>query len=153
MGGHAEEVTEGTSDLLNLLGKLASGSEDEHLSLVEVEVDRLQDGNRESTSLTSTGLSLHNGVVTRDNGENTTLLNHGGLLETVGVNATKELLLETHLIEAGDNLVPVGLDDVAVGVNGLGVALVIRGGGVRGGLVLRRLGSGSGSGGRSSGSG
>lgn len=57
------EVTDGDNDLLNLLGKLASGGEDESLAGLEGGVDLLEDGDREGGSLASTGLGLSNDIV------------------------------------------------------------------------------------------
>jgi len=58
------EVTDGNNDLLDLLGQLTGGSKDQSLALLEAGVDLLEDGNRESGSLASTGLGLSDNIVT-----------------------------------------------------------------------------------------
>jgi hypothetical protein len=97
------------TNLLNLLGQLTSGSEDEGLALGVGHVDLLQNGNAESSCLSSSGLSLRNDVAAPDDREDGTLLNSGRFLETVGVDTTKELLLEIHVIEVVDDFVIVSL--------------------------------------------
>lgn len=47
---------------------------------------------------------------TLDNGHNGTLLNSRRALETVGVDAAKQLRLEVHLVERVDGLIVVRLD-------------------------------------------
>lgn len=60
----AHEVTDGDNHLLDLLGKLAGGGEDQGLALLDVGIDLLQGGNRESSRLASTGLGLSDDIVT-----------------------------------------------------------------------------------------
>jgi len=108
--GNTEVVTEGTSDTLNLLSEFTCGSKDKDLSLGERGVDGLEDGNGEGTSFTSTRLSLNDGILTSEDRENTTLLNNGRTLETVGEDTTKELFLKTHLLERVDDAVDVGVE-------------------------------------------
>jgi len=48
--------------------------------------------------------------VSLDDGEDGTLLDGRRPLETIGIDAPKELFLQSHFIEALDDLVPVGLD-------------------------------------------
>jgi murein endopeptidase len=57
------EVTNGDNDLLDLLGKLASGGEDKGLAGLDVGVKLLKDGDGESGGLASTGLGLSNDIV------------------------------------------------------------------------------------------
>ena len=52
----------------------------------------LKDGDREGRGLSSSGLSLSNDVMAFDAGHNGALLDCGRLLETVRVNASKQLL-------------------------------------------------------------
>lgn len=47
-----EEVAESAGDLLDLLGQLAGRGEDQSLALVLLQVDRLEDGDREGSGLT-----------------------------------------------------------------------------------------------------
>lgn len=80
------EVTDGDDDLLDLLGKLTGGSQDQSLALLDSGVDLLENGNGESSRLASTGLGLGNDIVALDDGHDGTLLNSRGTLKTVGVN-------------------------------------------------------------------
>lgn len=61
---NAHEVTNGDNDLLDLLSKLTGGSEDQSLASLQVGVDLLESGDGEGGSLSSTGLSLSNDIVT-----------------------------------------------------------------------------------------
>lgn len=58
------KVTDGDDDLLDLLGQLASGSENQSLALLDVGIDLLENGDREGGSLAGTRLSLRDDVVT-----------------------------------------------------------------------------------------
>lgn len=60
---NVHEVANSDNDLLDLLGKLAGGSEDKSLAGLEGGVDLLENGDRESGGLASTGLSLGNDIV------------------------------------------------------------------------------------------
>lgn len=64
MALNLHEVTDGDDDLLNLLRKLASGSEDERLASLDAWVDLLKDGDREGGRLAGTGLCLSDDIVT-----------------------------------------------------------------------------------------
>lgn len=59
---NVEVVTEGKDDLLNLLSKLTSRSEDEGLALLLGVVDSLENGAGEGGSLASAGLGLSNNI-------------------------------------------------------------------------------------------
>jgi hypothetical protein len=107
---NVHEVTDGNDDLLNLLSKLTSRSEDQSLASLDLGVELLENGDGESSGLASTGLSLSNNVVALDDGHDSALLNSRGALETVGVNTTEQLSLELHVIERVDGLIVVGLD-------------------------------------------
>lgn len=76
------EVTEGDDNLLDLLGQLAGGGEDQGLALGVGEIQLLEGRDREGGGLSGTGLSLGNDIVALDNGENGTLLDGRGTLET-----------------------------------------------------------------------
>jgi hypothetical protein len=56
------EIADGNNDLLDLLGKLTGGSQDQGLALLDAEVDFLQDGDRESSGLSCAGLSLGDNI-------------------------------------------------------------------------------------------
>jgi hypothetical protein len=60
--GH--EVTNGDNDLLDLLGQLTGGSEDQSLASLQVGVDLLERRDGESGSLSGTGLGLSDNIVT-----------------------------------------------------------------------------------------
>jgi hypothetical protein len=60
--GH--EVTNGNNDLLDLLGQLTSGSEDQSLASLQVGVDLLEGRDGESGGLSGTGLGLSDNIVT-----------------------------------------------------------------------------------------
>lgn len=57
------EVADGDDDLLDLLGQLTGGSEDESLALLNIRVDLLEDRDGECGSLASARLSLGNDIV------------------------------------------------------------------------------------------
>jgi len=57
------KVTNGNNDLLDLLGELTGGGEDQRLAGFDVGVDLLQGGNGESSRLAGTGLGLGNDIV------------------------------------------------------------------------------------------
>lgn len=96
----AHEVTNGDHDLLDLLGQLTSGSEDQRLAGLQVGVDLLQSGDGEGSSLAGTRLGLSDDIVacflvlpdtlvngrTLDDGHDGPLLNSRGTLETVGID-------------------------------------------------------------------
>jgi hypothetical protein len=57
------EVTDGDNDLLDLLGKLAGGGENERLAGLDAGVDLLEGGDGEGSRFTGTGLGLRNDIV------------------------------------------------------------------------------------------
>lgn len=76
------EVTEGDDNLLDLLGQLAGGGEDQGLALGVGEIQLLEGRDREGGGLSGTRLSLGNDIMALDNGENGTLLDGRGTFET-----------------------------------------------------------------------
>lgn len=60
---NVHEVADGNNDLLNLLGQLTSGGENQGLALLQVGVDLLEDRDREGGSLAGTRLGLCNDIV------------------------------------------------------------------------------------------
>jgi hypothetical protein len=60
---NVHEVTDSNNDLLDLLGQLTGWGQDQSLAGLEVGVDLLEGGDRESGSLTSTRLGLSNDIV------------------------------------------------------------------------------------------
>lgn len=122
-------LAKGKHDLLDLVGQLSGGSNDQSLGLLNLLVNVLQSRNGEGGSLTGTGLGLSKNIVTLDDGENGSLLNGGGVLETVTVDTSEELVLESKVVERGDNLVVVGGDlgriNVGESVGHFGFQLVL----------------------------
>ena len=57
-----------------------------------------------------TGLSLSDQIASQSGRSNGPLLNGTGLLETVGVDTTEQLLRDFHTIEGLDGFIPVGVD-------------------------------------------
>lgn len=55
-----------------------------------------------------TGLGLGDQISSRNSGSDGTLLDSGGLFETVRVNTTKERFGQFHTVEGLDDLIPVG---------------------------------------------
>jgi hypothetical protein len=104
------EVADGNNDLLDLLGKLTGGSEDEGLASLDGGIDLLEDRDREGGGLAGTGLGLSNNIVALDDGHDGALLNSRGALETVGVDTTEKLGLQVHRIEGVGGLIVVRLD-------------------------------------------
>ena len=104
------EVADGHDDLLDLLGQLTGGSEDQSLAGLDVGVDLLEGGDGEGGGLASTGLGLSDDIAAADDGHDGTLLDSGRALETVGVDTTEEFSLEVHGIEGVGGLIVVGLD-------------------------------------------
>jgi hypothetical protein len=60
---NVHEVSDGNYNLLDLLGKLASGGEDESLAGLDIGVQLLEDGDGEGSRFTGTGLGLRNDIV------------------------------------------------------------------------------------------
>jgi len=105
-----EVVSESNDDLLNLLGELTSGSEDESLAVGHAEIEALENSNGEGGSLSSSRLSLSDDVELLDEGHDRALLNSGGLLESVGVDTPEKVLKKTHVVEVVHNLIVVALE-------------------------------------------
>ena len=86
-------------------------------------VDDLADGERDHGGLAGSGLGLGDDVAAADDGEDGALLDGGGLLEAVGVDAAEEVLADPHLVEAADDLDPRGgLEGEVLVVHGAGAA-------------------------------
>lgn len=109
-------IAEGNHDLLDLGRQLTGRGQNQRLAFWDVGVDLLQDRDGKCSSLTSTRLGLGNDVVPLDARHNSALLDGRRLLETVGVDAAEQLLLQAHVVEVVDGLVPVGLDN-AIGLH------------------------------------
>ena len=57
------EISNGNNNFLDLLSQLTGGSKDEGLALLDIRVELLEDGDRESGSLSGARLSLSNDIV------------------------------------------------------------------------------------------
>lgn len=71
-------------------------------------VDHLADGEGDHGCLAGAGLGLRDDVAAGDDGEDGALLDGGGLLEAIAVDAAEEVVLDAHLVEAADDLDPRG---------------------------------------------
>ena len=109
LGPHV--VSQGHNDLLDLLGQLTGGCQNQGLAAVQLGVDLLQDGNGKSGRLSGSGLGLSDDVMAFNAGDDRTLLNGGRFFETIGVDTTKEFLPQVHIIEVFANFVPIGIDE------------------------------------------
>lgn len=103
---NVHEVTDGDNDLLDLLGQLTGGGEDEGLALLDSRVDLLEGGDGESGRLASTRLGLGNDIVTLDDGHDGAHLDSRGTLKTVGVNCGRGELVRTLIATRGIGIVP-----------------------------------------------
>lgn len=117
VASHSEVLSQRGDDLLDLLGKLAGWGQDEGLGLVDGEIDLLQHSDGEGGGLSGSRLGLGDNVSSLAQWQDGALLDSGRLLKTIGVDSTKELLLEGHVIEGISDHVVVGLEvlDVEVG--------------------------------------
>ena len=107
----AHIIAKSHHDLLDLLRQLPSRSQDQSLALGQSIIDLLQDRDGKSGGFSGSGLRLSNHIVTLDAGDDGALLDGGGLLEAVGVDAAEKLLAEVHVVEVFADLVPVGVDE------------------------------------------
>lgn len=110
VSGDLQVLTQVEDDGDDLLSELSHWSDDERLSVSRVGVDKLQSTDGEGSGLAGTRLSLSDGVSVLDDGNDSTLLDGRGLFETVSVDSSKEVLLESELVERVNRLEPVGLD-------------------------------------------
>ncbi|RUS14857.1 hypothetical protein BC937DRAFT_93226 [Endogone sp. FLAS-F59071] len=83
MAVYVHEVTKSDHDLLNLLGQLACGSEDEGLALFDSHVEFLENGDRKGGGLASAGLSLGNDIMAFHDWEDSPLLDRRRALEAI----------------------------------------------------------------------
>merc|ERR1719266_883089 len=92
-------------------------------ALPQVGVNLLQDGDGKGGGLTGTRLSLGDNIHALDTRDNGSLLDSRRLLETIGIDASEELLLQVHVIEVLTDLIPVGVDNT-VGVHPGGAVIL-----------------------------
>ena len=122
------EAAERVDDLLDLGGQLAGGRQDEGLRLLGGGVDALESADRERGRLTRARLGLSDHIATLDHLADRTLLNGRGLLETETVDAAKERLLKSHLIERGHHLHALARFEVLILQSVLEFAIIWKGG-------------------------
>lgn len=96
---HSKVVAEGHDHGLDLLGQLAGGCHDQHLSLGLLHVDLLKGGDGVGGRLARARLGLRYDITPIDAGNYGTLLYDRGQFETVGVDASQDLLLQVHVLE------------------------------------------------------
>lgn len=101
---HTHVVTNSLHHFLCLCGKLPSGRQYQCLHLVDRGVDDLADGEGDHGCLPRAGLRLGDDVASGDDGEHGALLDGGGLVEAVAVDAVEEVVADLHDVEAGDRL-------------------------------------------------
>lgn len=80
------EVANGDDHLLDLLSKLTRGCQDQGLTLLEIVVNLLENGNGKRGRLASSRLGLGNDVVALDDRHDGALLNSRRSLKTIGVD-------------------------------------------------------------------
>lgn len=84
----------------------------ENSILSDGSINHLAHGQGDHGGLPGTGLSLGDDVTAIDNGNHSSLLDGGGLLEAIGIDTTEKVIADAHLVEAGDGLDPrAGLED------------------------------------------
>ena len=76
-------------DHLGLGGQLPGGGETKDLGLPHSGVNALENGAGERSGLSCSGLSLSDDITTLHNGLDSSLLDGGGLLESVGINSSE----------------------------------------------------------------
>jgi len=96
--------------LLDLLSQLTGWGKDESLGLQKSKVELLEDTNGEGGGLSSSGLGLSDDIASLGEWKDSTLLNSGGLFETISVDSSQEVFLKAHTIEVINNFIPVGLE-------------------------------------------
>jgi len=111
MAADLQVITEGEGDLLDLKGQLTGRGQDQGLGGAGTVVDLLESTNDEGGGLTGTGLGLTDGVAADQQRLDTTLLDSGRLLKTVGVDTTEQVLVKRKIIERLDDLVDSRLNN------------------------------------------
>merc|ERR1719295_1176216 len=101
---HIHVIPKCQHHLLDLDGQLPGGAQAEHLGLPHSRVDRLEDGDGECGSFSSTRLCLCNHVSSLDDWLDCTLLDGGRLLKAISIDAPEKVLPECHGVEGGDDL-------------------------------------------------
>jgi len=105
MAADPEVVSKSEHHLLDLLSKLTSGRQDQRLALSVGVVDALERSNDKGCSLACARLCLTNCVSAIQDGPNAALLDRTWTLETIGVDASKEPLLQVQIVKRIHNWV------------------------------------------------
>mmetsp|Transcript_9826 Transcript_9826/g.21860 ORF Transcript_9826/g.21860 Transcript_9826/m.21860 type:complete len:325 (-) Transcript_9826:163-1137(-) len=92
-------VSEGNNDLLDLLGELTSGCEDEGLAFAEFGVKFGEGSDGEGGGFTRSRLSLSNQIPSQHGRLNSPLLNSTRLLKSIGVDPPQEFFGDLHAVE------------------------------------------------------
>eukprot|EP00009_Paramoeba_aestuarina_P007943 CAMPEP_0201521526 /NCGR_PEP_ID=MMETSP0161_2-20130828/14553_1 /ASSEMBLY_ACC=CAM_ASM_000251 /TAXON_ID=180227 /ORGANISM="Neoparamoeba aestuarina, Strain SoJaBio B1-5/56/2" /LENGTH=415 /DNA_ID=CAMNT_0047920173 /DNA_START=188 /DNA_END=1435 /DNA_ORIENTATION=- len=100
--------TQRVNNFLDLLGQLTGRGKDKSLALKNGGVDLLEDTDGEGGSLSGTRLGLGDCVITLDKGKDGSLLDSRRTFETHGVNTTKEISFQVHIIKVINDLFFVG---------------------------------------------
>merc|ERR1711872_211858 len=74
-------------------------------------LDLLENGNAEGSSFSSSRLRLRNHIEALDAGHDGSPLDRAGLLKTVGINTSQQLLFQLHVVEVLAYLVPIGFNE------------------------------------------
>lgn len=91
--------SERLDDNSDLDGQLSGGRDDEGLAVVGFGVDGLESSNGESSSFSSSGLSLSNRVFALNDGKNSLLLDGGWLLETITKDTSQDFFSESQVFK------------------------------------------------------
>merc|ERR1719244_347079 len=121
---HAHVVAQGHHHLLDLLGQLSGGSQDESLTFLAADVELFEGYDGESGGFASSRLRLGDDISSLNARNDGALLDGGRLLKTIRVNASEQILPKAHVIEVVCDFVIVGLYET-FGINGNGLLIFI----------------------------
>jgi hypothetical protein len=96
---NAHVLTERLNDESYLERQLTSWCDNERLNVLGGWIDALQRCNCEGAGFTSSRLSLSDRVVSLDYWQNAFLLDWGGLVETIAIDSSQDLFLQSHIIK------------------------------------------------------
>ena len=101
-------VAQRQSRLLRLRRELSRGGQHQRLNLAGVGVEHLAEREGDHGRLAGARLRLRDDVAAAGDGHDRALLNRRGLLETVRVEAAKQVLADAHAVEGADHLDALG---------------------------------------------
>merc|ERR1719350_2220313 len=99
MTPHLRVISQGECNFLDLVGELTCRCEDQPLAPPDIPIDALQNPNDKGCCLSCARLCLANGVPAIKYRFYSTLLNRTRLLEAVGIDPTKQVLIEVIVIK------------------------------------------------------